>query len=68
MKKCIEIRIMLFKNCKHAFEWVYQIRPKCLKEKIDQESIKSGNRVFFRYFDCTGFLKSYNCVNNDNLY
>ena len=26
-EKCVEIHVMLFKNWKHVFEWVYQTGP-----------------------------------------
>ena len=29
VKKCVEIRVMLFKNWKYVFEWVYQTGTKC---------------------------------------
>ena len=46
VKKCVKIRIILFKNWKYVFEWVYQTRPKNGEKKASQKvSEKHGLKI-----------------------
>ena len=46
MKKCVKMRVMLFKNWKHVFKHIYQIAPKKLEYEILSAKHIQSRRVF----------------------